>query len=192
MARPKAFDRDVALERAMHVFWARGYEATSLDDLLREMNIGRQSLYDTFGDKRALFLEALARYRQLLDGFVAGCLAGQPSVKAGIRQLFDGVVADSEDRKRRGCLLVNTAIELAPHDPEAARLVNAGQLATERAFERALQLARRRGELANGKRIRPLARFLVGALLGMRVVAKADPDPRRLRDMADVALQALD
>lgn len=176
----------------MHVFWVKGYEATSLDDLLRGMRIGRQSLYDTFGDKRALFLAALVRYRRLLDEFLGSCLADSPSVKGALRRLFMDIVAEPDERKRKGCMLVNTAIEFARHEGAAARLLVANQRATERLFTRALELAQKRGELAAGRQIRPLARFLVSTLQGMRVVAKTDPDRGRLRDIAEVALSALD
>jgi TetR/AcrR family transcriptional repressor of nem operon len=192
MGRPKAFDRDQALEKAMHLFWTKGYEATSVDDLLGAMEIGRQSLYDTFGDKRALFLAALERYQGLLDDFLRSCLADTTSVKAALRRLFDDTIAEPHERKRRGCLMVNTAVELAPHDPEAARRVADSQRASERLFVRALELARDRGELAAETDVRPLARFLMTVLQGLRVAAKADPSPARLRDIADVALRALD
>jgi TetR/AcrR family transcriptional repressor of nem operon len=192
VARPKAFDRDKALEDAMHVFWVKGYEATSLPDLLSAMNIGRQSLYDTFGDKRALFLAALARYRTLTDDFLRSCLTDQPSVKTAIRRLFEQVAAEPDDRKRRGCLLVNSAVELAPHDREAARIVTASQRATERLFRRALELARDRGELPRDRDLTALARYLVSAVQGLRVTAKADPRPAALRDVVDVAMRVLD
>jgi TetR/AcrR family transcriptional repressor of nem operon len=192
VARPKAFDRDQALEAAMHLFWLKGYEATSLDDLLRGMKIGRQSLYDTFGDKRALFLAALGRYRDLTDAFVRSCLAETTSVKAAIRGLFMQVVNEPREHKRRGCLLVNSAVELSPHDPAAARIVSAGQRASQRLFRRALELGRQRGEIAAGRDLRALARYLVSALQGLRVMAKADPNPAALRDVVDVALGALD
>jgi TetR/AcrR family transcriptional repressor of nem operon len=191
MARPKAFDRDQALEDAMNVFWVKGYEATSLEDLLRAMKIGRQSLYDTFGDKRALFLAALERYRHLTDGFVRSCMADAPSVKAGIRRLFMQVVDEPEHHKRRGCLLVNSAVELAPHDADAARIVAAGQRAAERIFRQGLELARERGELAEGRDLRALARYLVSALQGLRVMAKGNPPPAALRDIVDVTLGVL-
>src|SRR5258705_8447681 len=106
----------------MHVFWQRGYEATSLPDLLDAMSIGRQSMYDTFGDKRALFLEALERYIGRAD-HVHACLPQARSVKRAIRDLFEAIANESPKEKRRGCLGVLTAVELAPHDPEIAKLL---------------------------------------------------------------------
>jgi len=192
VARPKAFDRDKALLAAMQVFWVKGYEATSLEDLLAAMAIGRQSLYDTFGDKRALFMEALARYRDLVDAYLRGCLADAPTVKAAFRRLFMQVVDEPQAHQRRGCLLVNSAVELAPHHPAAAKLVVAYQRATERLFRRGLELARERGELPADRDTRALARYLVSALQGLRVMAKADPNRAALRDVVGVALGVLD
>jgi TetR/AcrR family transcriptional repressor of nem operon len=192
VARPKAFDHEQALSAAMQVFWVKGFEATSLDDLLAAMKIGRQSLYDTFGDKRALFLAALERYRELTDAYLRTCLADGPTVKAAFRRLFMQVVDEPEGHQRRGCLLVNTAVELAPHDPASARLVLGHQRAAERLFRRGLDLAQARGELGPERDTRALARYLVSALQGLRVMAKADPNKAALRDVVKVALGALD
>jgi TetR/AcrR family transcriptional repressor of nem operon len=192
VARPKAFDRDEALLAAMQLFWVKGYEATSLEDLLAAMAIGRQSLYDTFGDKRALFMEALTRYRGLLDDYLRGCLADAPTVKAAFRRLFMQVVDEPQAHQRRGCLLINSAVELAPHDPATAKIVVAYQRTTERLFRRGLELARERGELPADRDTRALARYLVSALQGLRVMAKADPNLAALRDVVGVALGVLD
>ena len=191
VARPKAFNREQALLAAMQVFWMKGYEATSLDDLLAAMKIGRQSLYDTFGDKRALFMEALGRYRELTDAYLRGCLADAPTVKAAFQRLFMQVVDEPEAHQRRGCLLINSAVELAPHDPETAQLVVAYQRATERLFRRGLELAQERGELPADRDVRALARYLVSAMQGLRVMAKADPNKAALRDVVGVALGVL-
>jgi TetR/AcrR family transcriptional repressor of nem operon len=192
VGRPKAFDHDQALSAAMQVFWVKGYEATSLDDLLDAMKIGRQSLYDTFGDKRALFMAALERYRALSDAYLRSCLDGAPTVKAAFQRLFMQVVDEPEAHQRRGCLLVNSAVELAPHDPATAQVVGDHQRATERLFRRGLEVAQKRGELAAERDVRALARYLVSALQGLRVTAKAAPNKAALRDVVNVTLDALD
>lgn len=175
----------------MELFWAKGYEATSLDDLLGAMKIGRQSLYDTFGDKRALFLASLAHYRELTDTFIRTCLGDAPDVKTALRRLFMQVIDEPRHHRRRGCLLVNTAVELAPHDASAARIVAANQRATEKLILAALEIGRARGEIAKGRDLRALARYLVSSLQGLRVTAKANPKPAELRDIVDVTLAAL-
>ncbi|MFP2930527.1 TetR/AcrR family transcriptional regulator [Pyxidicoccus sp. 3LG] len=192
MARTKEFDREEALDRAMQVFWDKGYEATSLSDLLEAMGIARQSLYDTFGDKHALFLEALARYETRRVETLQSCLETAPSVTRAFRDLFEQILDESEREKRRGCMGVSATVELAPHDPELAKSIAARQRAIEALFFRALERARERGELAPSKDTRALARFLLGAMQGLRVSATADPGSPALRDIARITLQALE
>jgi TetR/AcrR family transcriptional repressor of nem operon len=191
MARTKEFDREQALERAMHVFWARGYEATSLRDLLEGMQIGRQSMYDTFGDKRALFIASLDRY---IDRSEAAFTAVEqaPSAKRAIRDMFEAIVDESPKDKRRGCLGVLSTVELAPHDPEIAKLIAGRQRALEELFFRALERARATGEIPKSKDSRGLARFLVGAMQGLRITASGDPTSPALRDIVRYTLQALE
>jgi TetR/AcrR family transcriptional regulator, transcriptional repressor for nem operon len=191
MARAKEFDREQALERAMHVFWARGYEATSLPELLEAMQIGRQSMYDTFGDKRALFIAALGRYIDRSEAAFAA-VEQAPSAKRAIREIFEGIANESAKDKRRGCLGVLTTVELAPHDPEIAKLIAGRQRALEELFFRALERARATGEIAKAKDARGLARFLVGAMQGLRVAASGDPASPALRDIVRYTLQTLD
>lgn len=192
MPRTKEFNREEALDRAMHVFWDKGYEATSLGELLEAMGIARQSLYDTFGDKHALFLEALERYQTRRAEHMHSCLESAPSIPRAFRELFEGLVDESEREKRRGCMGVSATVELAPHDPELAKVIAARQRSLEALFFRALERARELGQIAPSKDTRALARFLVAALQGLRVAATADPTSPALRDMARIALQALE
>ncbi|WP_164018353.1 TetR/AcrR family transcriptional regulator [Pyxidicoccus trucidator] len=192
MARTKEFDREEALDRAMQVFWDKGYEATSLSELLEAMGIARQSLYDTFGDKHALFLEALDRYETHRVDQLRSCLETAPSVTRAFRDIFESIVDESESEKRRGCMGVSAVVELAPHDRELAKSIAARQRGLEAIFFRALEQSRERGELAPSKDTRALARFLVGALQGLRVAATADPKSAALRDIARISLQALE
>lgn len=192
MARTKEFDREQVLEKAMNLFWRCGYEATSMDALLHSMGIARQSLYDTFGDKHALFLAALERYMARRDGEASSTLASAHSAKRAIRDIFMAIVSESTAEKKRGCFGVNSAIELAPHDADVARLIAIRQRSVEEAFFRALERAREQGEISPKKDTRALARFLLGALQGLRVSAKADPHSPALVDIAEIALQTLD
>ncbi|QSQ27091.1 TetR/AcrR family transcriptional regulator [Pyxidicoccus parkwayensis] len=192
MARTKEFDREEALDRAMHVFWDKGYEATSLSDLLDAMGIARQSLYDTFGDKHALFMEALDRYETHRVGKLQSCLETAPSVTRAFRDMFEAVADESEHEKRRGCMGISAVMERAPHDAELAKGIAARQRGLEAIFFRALERAREKGELPPTKDTRALARFFVGALQGLRVAATADPKSAALRDIARITLQALE
>jgi TetR/AcrR family transcriptional repressor of nem operon len=188
MARAKEFDRERALERAMQVFWARGYAATSLEELLEAMGIGRQSMYDTFGSKRELFGAALQRYVERDDR----CLAMAPSPRRAIREMFEGIVDESAATQRKGCFGINSTVELAPHDAAIAKLIADRQRRLEDELCAALERAKQLGELGRSKDTRGLARFLVGALQGLRVAATADPCSPALRDIARISLEALD
>ena len=163
-----------------------------MEALLQTMGIARQSLYDTFGDKHALFLAALERYMGARDGGMSSELGSARSAKRAIREIFMAIVSESSAHKKRGCFGVNSAMELAPHDADVARLIAIRQRSVEEVFFRALERAREQGELSPKKDTRALARFLLAALQGLRVSAKADPHSPALADIAEVALQTLD
>ncbi|MEX2454083.1 MAG: TetR/AcrR family transcriptional regulator [Rhodospirillaceae bacterium] len=187
--RPRSFDTDAAVERAMDVFWSRGYHATALPDLLRAMNLSRGSLYAAFGDKHSLFLRALDRYiadavarldaelgpgRDPVDGLRA-CLAGYAGRTSGA----DG---------RRGCLLVATAMELAGRDAEVDLRIKGFFRAMETRLADALSRAQASGRLADGVAPASAARILVCFVEGMRVVGKTGSAPDAAQAAADALL----
>jgi TetR/AcrR family transcriptional regulator, transcriptional repressor for nem operon len=190
--RPREFDVDAALEAAMTTFWERGYEGASLSNLTEATGVGRQSLYLAFGDKRALYLAALDRYRELFQAPLLHALAEGGDVRAVLRtalvSLVDGTCGDPS----MGCLLVNAATERAGQDEEVRRRVAAAFLALEDAVVEALDVAVTAGTLATGRDHRSLARLLCTTVQGLRVVAAANPDPRPLHDTIDTALSVLD
>src|ERR1700729_1116211 len=106
MARSKEFDEERALAAAVDVFWRHGYENTSLEMLMREMGIAKQSLYDTFGDKRALYLKAMVFYRRRTNSSLRELLTSTPSVKEGFTRILLGLAAESREQHARGCLLL--------------------------------------------------------------------------------------
>src|SRR6202158_941 len=122
MARPREFDRDAAVQRAMSVFWRKGYAATSTDDLLRAMNIGRQSMYDTFGDKHRLYLEALERYQRESVAENIRRLRSTPSPLAGVEALIIGIIASDKSTRERGCMGVGSICEFGDTDTDLAAL----------------------------------------------------------------------
>src|SRR5215218_4175754 len=150
MARPREFDEDEALERAMCVFWDQGYEATSVEDLVGGTRLNRGSLYAAFGDKQALFLKTLARYRAQRMDEVTGCLLQTPSVREAFRRLFFSFVERPAADRARGCMLINTAMERAPQDADTARAAAEHFKALEAVFLRALERGRESGELPKG------------------------------------------
>lgn len=193
MARHKEFNRDVVLHRAMEVFWSRGYEATSVEDLVKHMEINRQSLYDTFGDKHALYLQTLDRYREIEGRKVLELLERPGSIKKTLRQLFEGVVERALcDGQQRGCFIGNATSELAGRCKETAARTRSNMAATEEAFYRALLRGRREGELKRGRDLRAVARFLYSSLQGLALMAKATKDRKTLQDVVKVTLSVLE
>ncbi len=192
MARPREFDTDDALARAMGVFWAKGYEAASLDELCEATDLNRSSLYGAFGDKRALYLRALQRYGEEGRARIAAALAQPPlrkALAAFVGQLIDDIVAGPG---RRGCFIGNCAAELARLDRKAATRVRASLERIEATFREALGAAKARGELAADSDVVATARFLTAGMQGLRLVGKTNPDRAALEDIARVMLRCLD
>jgi TetR/AcrR family transcriptional repressor of nem operon len=190
MPRTKEFEPQEALDAAMHLFWRKGFGATSMRDLLDAMCIGRGSFYDTFGDKHTLFLAALDRFEDARTSWMDRALegAGVDGIEEVFRRSIEGLLGFEP---RRGCLLANTAVELAPHDPEVAGRISRYVRRTEEAFTGALARAQEAGEIPADGDPKVLARFLVSNLHGLRVLARAGADRRTLEDAARVALQTL-
>ncbi|GAA2499101.1 TetR/AcrR family transcriptional regulator [Streptomyces longisporus] len=194
MARTKEFDPDAALQSALELFWRRGYEATSMSDLVDHLGIGRASIYATFGSKHELYLKALERYdRAGLPPIVRELSQPGPALPA-VRALVRRYATEAADEQLRlnGCLVTNTASELAPHDAAAARRVERNWDHLETVLHSALVRAQARGELPAGRDPLALARMLLVLLQGLRVVGKASADPARVRDAAEQALALLD
>jgi TetR/AcrR family transcriptional repressor of nem operon len=193
VARPKEFERDVVLDRAVQVFWARGYEATSIQHLVDRMGIQRASLYATFGDKRGLFLAAIDRYDEAVTAKLLAALEQAGSGKAAIRRFFRLKVEAALERGRpRGCLVTNSAAELGARDRGTASRIGAVLKKIEAGFHRAVIRAQETGEIDRAKNPRALARFLTSSAQGLSVMAKASPDRAVLEDIVEVILAALD
>jgi TetR/AcrR family transcriptional repressor of nem operon len=191
MARPKEFDRDTALRAAMHCFWEQGYEATSTEELARAMRIGRQSMYDTFGDKHSTDLEALRLYREEQGGQLRDALADVVSPLRAIESVLLGISSEGPRDRTRGCMLVNATTELAHDDPDVLSIVRTNASSCETAFTRAVEAAKKTGELPGRLDAKAAGRFLFSTLQGLRVTAKAGASPESLRDVAMLALAAL-
>ncbi len=193
MARPREFERDVVLDRAMQVFWSRGYEATSIQHLVARMGIQRGSLYDTFGDKRALFFAAIDHYDRVVTAKLLATLEDPGSGKDAIRRFFRLKVELSlEPGRPRGCLVTNSAAELASRDRGTATRVGAVLTKIEAAFYRAVVRAQKAGEIDATRNPRALARFLTSSAQGLSIMAKTSPDRAVLEDIVRVTLAALE
>jgi len=181
MARPREFDVDTALERALDVLWSKGYEATSLDDLCEATDLSRSSLYATFGSKRKLLLRSVERYVERRTPNIAAILARPVPIRdafaALLQEFIDQIVSGPG---RRGCFLGNCAAELARSDRAAMAQVREG-----------LARAKTRGELRSDADVMALARFLTSAIQGLRLVGKVNPNRPALKDIAKTMLQCL-
>jgi TetR/AcrR family transcriptional repressor of nem operon len=188
MAGVKQFDRDEVLERAMRLFWERGYGATSIDDLVRAMGINRGSLYATFGNKRGLFLEALERYWREIGAPMFATLS-DPNPRRAIERMFDSIITRTGDlRLPRGCLQTNTALECPGVGDEITRKIADGIGGQESAIYEVLRRAQGERLLEPAQDARALARLFVAVAQGMNVVNKATGDTTALRDMAAAAM----
>jgi TetR/AcrR family transcriptional repressor of nem operon len=192
MARPREFDRDAVLEQAMLVFWAKGYEGASLDDLCVATQLNRSSLYAAFGDKRALLLETIDRYG---DGAVARVSAAlsqpvpiQQAAAAFLAEIIERIVAGPG---RRGCFIGNCAAEVARHDRSAAARVRRNLERVEAVFEGAFTRAKAQGQLRSDFETRALARFFLAGTQGLRLMGKTAVDRKVLEDIAAVMVRAL-
>lgn len=188
----KQFDPDRALEKAMAAFWARGYDATSMQDLVEAMGINRGSLYATFGDKRSLFLMALKHYgavhREAWTEGLAARLGPRAAILAAFEQAIKTVV---EEGSRDGCLIVNTALELSAHDAEIAAVVAEALASMESFFRRMIEAGRKAGEIPQTVRPGPTAGALLSLFVGLRVLSRSRPEPPLLRAVADQAAAML-
>jgi TetR/AcrR family transcriptional repressor of nem operon len=194
MARNKEFDPDAVLQSALELFWRRGYEATSMADLVEHLGIGRASIYATFGNKRDLYLKALDRYGESQKPLLLSELSQPGPALPAVRTVVRRFAAEAADESRRsaGCFVTNTAAELAAHDTTAARRVESSWEHLETLLHSALVRAQAQGELPEDRDPRALARLLLVLLQGVRVVGKASTDPARVRDAAEQALALLD
>jgi TetR/AcrR family transcriptional regulator, transcriptional repressor for nem operon len=193
MARPRAFDSDVALERAMHAFWAMGYKATTLEDLCNVTGLSRSSLYAAFGGKRALLHRSLARYERQGAARIKAALAKPLPIREAIAAFIGDMIDQiASGPGRAGCFIGNCAAELAGHDRATVQRVRQSLARIESVFCDALVLARTRGEIPAAADVASLARFLVSGIQGLRLVGKANPDRAALADIAAVMLRCFD
>jgi TetR/AcrR family transcriptional repressor of nem operon len=193
MARPREFDEVTALEAAVECFWERGYEATSVRDLAGKMGISGQSLYNAYGDKRALFAQALEHYLDHSARALIKELESSLPPKQAVRRFVEEIVARSvSDPERRGCFLINSALEVAPHDSELGALIADRLAEIEAFFYRSIKAAKAKGTVPRDRSAKDLARLLLGVVLGIRVLARSKPERALLEGVARPALALLD
>jgi AcrR family transcriptional regulator len=190
LGRPRAFDADVALERAMHVFWAKGYEGAALSDLTRAMRINRPSLYAAFGNKEQLFRKVLDRY---MNGPLAffGKALGAAKARDVIEQIFLGAAnMPSDPRTPAGCLVVQGALACGDAAGSVRKEIAARRAAAKVALRRRLQRAKREGDLPPNADPAELSHYVMTVLHGMAVQGADGANPDQLRRVAQMALRA--
>lgn len=187
MGRPKEFDEQEALLKAMKLFWIHGYKATSIQDLVDGMGIGRGSLYGTFGGKRSLFLRALRHYDKDRGGQLAEISTSKPPRQAVLNP-FEAIANTALDGgSRDGCFLVNTALELSPHDSEIESLVADGFSGAEAFFRSTIERGQACEEISTAVDASSTAQTLHTLLLGMLVLARSRPEPVLLQSIVEQA-----
>jgi len=192
MARLKEFDEDMAIDAAVDCFWRRGYETTSMRDLARSMGIGGASLYNAYGDKRALFVQSLERYanRSMRERITRLQAMHRPreAIEAFIQEIIERSLAD---RERKGCLLVNSALDVAPHDAELGGVV-AGYLEEIRLFfRRNIEAAAKARQVSRRMDSESASIHLLGVVIAIRVMARTGATRRVLEALAAPALDVL-
>jgi TetR/AcrR family transcriptional repressor of nem operon len=191
MARTKEFDQEQALDAAMHLFWERGYEATSVQDLVEATGVQRQSLYDTFGSKHEMFLQTLMRYQELEGHQMSELVKKHP--KGGlalIRAIFESRASHTVCDPR-GCFGSNCSVELGTSDEAVAERIRLGREGLEELFTRCLVQANDARELKSSSSITALAHFLVNAFFGLNLMAKTRPTKAMIDNVVAVTLAVL-
>lgn len=192
MARTKVFDEQVVLDKAMNLFWQKGYNATSAQDLVDHLGISRSSLYDTYGDKHSLFVKSLKQYRKERIDPVIRNVEDAEDIEAYIRSIFELVNEEAlSENSSKGCFMVNSAVELAPVDEEVAAIANSIMHDMENTVCKAIEKGQREGLFTTAYPARSLARFIFNSLNGLRVTVKFDADKKLFDDVVNVCLSAL-
>lgn len=173
MARTKNFNQEEVLDKAVQLFWRKGYNATSANDLVKELGLSRSSLYDTYGDKKTLFVNSLNRYRKTVVAEMIKIIDNSTDVKSTLKDIFRLIIEqDIEAKIPKGCFIVNSAIELSSYDHEIAKIVELNQLGIEEALEKAIIKGQKNGTVSNIQKATDLAKFFYNSIVGIRVSMK--------------------
>jgi TetR/AcrR family transcriptional regulator, transcriptional repressor for nem operon len=193
MARTKDFDEEEVLTRAMNLFWSRGYNTTSMEDLVSGLGISRSSLYDTYTDKHSLFIKALENYQQIgfekMQETASHPGPAKETVKKLLEQVHDGLLTG---RHQKGCFMMNAAVEVAPHDKTVNNMVLRNDQQMEDIFYQVIQRGKNNGEIKNQRGARALAKFFFNTVKGMQVTAKSNSDKSVFDDIIKLAVSILD
>jgi TetR/AcrR family transcriptional repressor of nem operon len=192
MARKKEFDEDELLEKAVNLFWKKGYHATSAQDLVDGLGINRSSLYNTYTDKRTLFTKSLKMYQQQRTGVMISTLQQSHNIAETIKQIFNNIIdEDMADTMKKGCFMVNTAVELSGQDQEINDIVTANNQSVEDALTAAIEKGRQSGLVLNPEPSRAIAQFIFATISALRITSRSGAGRQVMQNIANVALYSL-
>lgn len=190
MARNREFEINEVLDRAMILFWEQGYEKTSMTDLVEHMGIHRRSLYDTFGDKRSLFLRAMDRYLNQVTGTLTGGIKMSKTATEALQVIFRFMIFD-EEGSPSGCLMINSVTELAARDADVdAKAIKAFN-ETEHMFEQIILWGQQDGEFISDYTAKEMAEYLHMISVGIRAMGRTTVDKEKINRIANVSLELL-
>jgi len=192
MARTREFDEVEVLDKAVELFWTKGYNATSANDLVKGLGLSRSSIYSTFTDKRTLFIKSLDRYRKRNVDQMLNMVKQSDDIPKTIADIFKMVVSQDITAKiPKGCLMVNTGVELAPHDNEIAKIVTENGQNIESTFKVAIEKGQELGQIPKTHDAESLARFIHNNISGLRVAVKSNTEKKALDDIVKICLSVL-
>ncbi|NQX59863.1 TetR/AcrR family transcriptional regulator [Paenibacillus qinlingensis] len=191
MARSKEFDEDAVLLKAMRLFWEQGYEKTSMMDLVTQMGVHKRSMYDTYGDKHSLYIKALKRYNEMIEQSVRNLVNGASSAEEGIRLLLEMAVNQDKNELPKGCLMVNTAVEMATHDPESKLWVTQNFTSSEQLMRELIEAGQQSGELDKSLDAEMLSFYFNNAYTGLLVMSKTTDDKEKLYKIIETTMSMI-
>ncbi len=193
MARPRSFDKTMVLNQVMILFWEKGYGATSMMDIQKATGLKPGSLYDSFGDKHQLFMQAVHHYRQTVVRKRMAKMTVPGSARERLETFFDDLITFSLNEGRKlGCLMSNSAMELAAHDKDTQHVVQDNLIEIAQAFHTVVEDGKNSGEFKTKESAEDIARFLTSTVQGLRVMAKSATSEDTLRTTVRLALQIVD
>ncbi|GGF40878.1 TetR/AcrR family transcriptional regulator [Echinicola rosea] len=193
MPRDKSFDEHKVLEKAMNLFWKKGYYATSIQDLVAFLGINRASLYATYGGKKELFEKAFCHYTNTNSSHQREFLDAHPDVRTGLKRLFERAIQESiSDTDKKGCFAVNCTVEFISHEAEFATLINQNKQRCETMLYHYLAAGVERNQISKDKDLRAIATLFFTFYNGLKVITKVDFDPSEFSRSVDALLKVLD
>jgi len=192
MARTKVFDEEIVLDKAVNLFWEKGYNGTSAQDLVNALGISRSSLYDTYGDKYQLFKKSLLQYRKQFAGSMIEMINKSDDFENTLTDIFQYVITESlQEKFSKGCFMVNSSVELASHNSEIAQIVNSNMQDIEDALFHLIKKGQDSGQFSKNHTPLSLARFVFNTISGLRVASRSGADKKVFDDIVKVALSVL-